>query len=155
MSKRQPYVFVLWGKRFHEAEAAIFVSVLRESGLRVKVIGLTPYQLGGVHGLALVPDLTLDQALSLARQAICVVIPATLPGLKRLQNDPRVRDFFRQADHQRARFVVGAVDQTELAKLAWFPSSNERVIFYPPCEDLVAFAQELAGLLTPAHSGFG
>lgn len=151
MAKYQPYVFVLWGEGFREVEAAIFVTKLREAGLRVKVVGLTPYQPSGAYGLALVPDLSLDQALPLAARAIGVIIPATLPGLKRLQNDPRAGDFFRQADLHQARFILGAMDQTEVARLEWFPFSEERVTFYPPCENLVVFAQELATQLVPVQ----
>jgi len=147
MSKYRPYVFVLWGDRFREAEAAIFVTRLREAGLRVKVVGVTPYQLDGAHGLALVPDLSLDQALPLATQALGVIIPATLAGLKRLQHDPRIREFFQQADHHRAQFVLGAVSQAEIIALGWLPYSDDRIILYPSCEDLMIFAQELAGRL--------
>ena len=148
MSKDQPYIFVLWGDHFREADAAIFVTVLRETGLRVKVVGLTPHQPSGANGLALVPDLSLDQALPLAAQATGVIIPATLPGLKRLQNDPRISEFLRQADLHQARFVLGAMDQAEVAALEWFPFTCERVSFYPPCEDLVVFVQRLATRLT-------
>ena len=147
MSKYQPYVFVLWGDRFREAEAAIFVTRLREAGLRVKVVGVNPYQLGGAHGLALVPDLSLDQALPLASQAVAVIIPATFSGLKQLQNDPRISEFFRLADHHQAQFVLGAVSQAEVTALGWLPFSDDRVSFYPCCENLMMFAQELASRL--------
>jgi hypothetical protein len=144
MSKYQSYVFVLWGDRFREAEAAIFVTKLRDAGLRVKVVGLTPHELDGAHGLALVPDLSLDQALPLASRAIGVIIPATLSGLKRLQNDPRVRQFFQQADHHRAYFVLGSVNKADVMGLGWLPVSVDRVICYPSFEDLMMFTQGLA-----------
>ena len=69
MRKLNDYVLVLWAERFDEAAATIFVTVLREAGLRVKVVGLTPPPVSGAHGLALVPDLSLDQALPLAALA--------------------------------------------------------------------------------------
>ena len=154
MSKVQGYVFVLWGDRFREAEAAIFVTVLREAGLRVKVVGLTPYQLSGAYGLALVPDLTLGQALLLAAQTIGVIIPSPLSGLKGLQHDPRIVEFFQQAARHQARFVLGAFTQTEIAKLTWLPVPAEQITFYPPFENLVTFAQTLAAQLAPVQDSF-
>jgi hypothetical protein len=147
MPKDYRYVFVLWGDKFEERAATIFVAELREAGLRVKVVGLTPQQIHGWHGLALVPDLTLDQALSLAASTICLVIPYASPGIKRLKNDPRLADLFLQADAHQARFVLGQVSESELAEAGLPPLSSEQVMIYPESEDLVGFARELAGLL--------
>jgi hypothetical protein len=145
MLKFDDYVFVLWGNQFDEATATIFVTELREAGLRVKVVGLTPRQINGAHGLALVPDLTLDQALPLAPQAICVILPYASRGIKRLRNDPRIREFFHLAyASNRAKFVVGQFNQAAIAKLGLFPVSADNVVVYPGSEDLVAFARQMA-----------
>ena len=69
MTKPVQYVFVLWGKGFYEASATIFVTELRRAGLRVKVVGLTQRRTSGAFGLALVPDVTLDQILLAASHA--------------------------------------------------------------------------------------
>ncbi len=63
MPRTQDYVFVLWGDRFEEVAATIFVAELRQAGLRVKVVSLTRRRVNGGHGLALLPDLTLEEAL--------------------------------------------------------------------------------------------
>ncbi|NJN98486.1 MAG: DJ-1/PfpI family protein [Anaerolineales bacterium] len=83
MARHRDYVFVLWADQFEEAPATIFVTELREAGLRVKVVGATPAPISGLHGLALVPDLTLDQALTLLAQVICLIIPQTGRGYLR------------------------------------------------------------------------
>jgi hypothetical protein len=148
MPKSRDYVFVLWGDRFDEAAATIFVTELREAGLRVKVVGLTPRQIGGAHGLALVPDLTLDQALSLASQAICVVIPATVQWRERFNNDPRISKFIAHVSSDQTKFVVGMGDETMKTGLKLPALVEENVMIYPETEDLVKFARELAKLLS-------
>jgi hypothetical protein len=147
MSKSRDYVFVLWGDRFDEAVATILITELREAGLRVKVVGLTPRQIGGAHGLALVPDLTLDQALPLASQAICLIIPSTTPWSKQLNNDPRIRQFIEQASSSQTKFVVSMWEEPIQAGLALPTTVRENVMVYPETEDLVKFARQIAKLL--------
>jgi hypothetical protein len=149
MPKSRDYVFVLWGDKFEEATATIFVTELRKAGLRVKVVGLTAQRTSGVHGLALVPDLTLDQALPLAAEAICLIIPYTSRGIKRLKNDPRLRKFFSRARTNRAKIVIGQLNGIDIAEVGLFPSTNNLLI-YPDSEGLVGFARELAGMLSSA-----
>ncbi|MCB9078360.1 MAG: DJ-1/PfpI family protein [Anaerolineaceae bacterium] len=143
------YIFVLWGNHFEEATATIFVTELREAGLRVKVVGLTPQRISGSHGLALVPDLTLDQALSLAIKVICLVIPHTSSGLNRFKNDPRLRHLFSQAFENQAKFVISQLNETDLPNLNMFPGSlADQIIAYPVNKpEMVGFARELANSL--------
>ncbi len=147
MPKFRDYVFVFWGDKFEEVAATIFVTQLREVGLRVKIVGLTPQQINGSYGLALVPDLTLDQALPLAANAICLVIPYRARGIKRLKNDPRLREFFYQTHSNHAKFVIGQLDEVDIAYLGQFPIATDDVIVYPDIEYLVEFARELAASL--------
>jgi len=147
MPKSEDYVFVLWANEFEEATATIFVTELRRAGLRVKVVGLTQRRSNGIYGLALVPDLTLDETSPLALNAICVVIPCKSPRVKQLRNDPRLREFFYQAHSNRAKFVIGQLNETGIANLRLFPVSTDNVIVYPE-EDLVEFVRKLAGSLS-------
>jgi len=145
MSKSDYYVFVLWGKRFEEATAAIFVSELRKVGLPVKLVSLNSQEIRGAQGLALVPDLTLGQALSLAPKAICVVIPHPSPDLSQLKNDPRLCDFLAQARANKARFVIRQLNEAVLSQLGLSPT--DKVMVYPEGEALVEFARELGEML--------
>ncbi len=142
------YVFVLWADQFEEATATIFVTELREAGLRVKVVGLTLQQISGSHGLALVPDLSLDQALPLATSAMAVIIPCASRGIKRLKNDPRLHSFFYQAYSNQAKFVLDPLNETDLLQVGLFPVSADKMIAYPGNEDLVEFVRSLAGSLS-------
>jgi hypothetical protein len=141
MNKIKGYTLVLWGEQFDEAAAAIFVTTLREAGLPVKVVGLTPRRLNGAHGLALVPDLTLSQALLLADQIICVVIPQVTVNLKRLMNDPRLPELLRRAAVNQACMVVCQGAEADLAEVVGI---TEPINIYPGRSDLVDFAAELA-----------
>ncbi len=150
MSQHNRYVLVLWADQFEEVPAAIFVTELRNAGLRVKVVGLTSRPSSGSHGLALTPDLTLDQALAQASQAICLIIPQTVQGLHRLNHEPRLQKFFDLAYYHGARLVIGAPGS---------PSPGEKVdllppaaqwMLYPEGEALLKFARVLADLLREA-----
>ncbi|MCP4289824.1 MAG: DJ-1/PfpI family protein [Gammaproteobacteria bacterium] len=140
MATAQDYIFVLWGDHFEEAVATIFVTELRKAGLRVKVVGLSQRRTRGAHGLSLVPDLTLEEALPLANRTACLIIPCPATGLNRLASDPRLADFLHQAQANQATIVVGnGPIQSDL-----LPMIPTQVTRYPGQEDLVAFAREVA-----------
>jgi len=145
------YVFVLWGEQFDEVSAAIFVRELRQVGLRVKVVGLTSRRINGASGLALLPDLTLEQALPLANNTACLIIPYTSTGANRLKCDPRLRKFFDQAFTNRAKFVIGRLNDGNVTNLGLFPTSaTDNITTYPENGSMVEFARELAGSLLSA-----
>lgn len=147
MVNNNDYVFVLCGNDFEEAAASIFVSELREAGLRVKIVGLTAQRISSAHGLTLIPDLTLDQALPLASKTACLIIPYTSGGINRLKNDPRLREFCHQAYTNQTKLVVGQLNDIDIADLALFPANTTDIMMYPDHENLVTFARELVGLL--------
>lgn len=142
MSKSQEYVFVLWGDKFDETAATIFVTEMRQAGWRVKVVGLSARQSGGIYGLALIPDLTLEQVLPLAPYATCLIIPCTPLSIRQLKNDPRIQSFLEQAYSHQASFVVGPVDAKELETI--LPTAEFTI--YPDSENLVDFARHLAAM---------
>lgn len=107
MSELHDHCFVLWADRFDEVVAVIYVAELRRAGLRVKLVGLPGPGFVGVHGLALAPDLTLDEALALAQRVACIVAPSDSPALRRLANDPRLMELLDLALAHRAPIVVG------------------------------------------------
>lgn len=151
MARHHDYVFVLWADQFEEAPAAIFVTKLREAGLRVKVVGATPAPIFGSHGLALTPDLTLDQAFTLLAQVICLIIPQTGQGLFALKNDPRLSQLFESVCKNQVKVVLGTLKGIDLAELGLFPPARDNsFMFYPEDESVVFFARELSYLLRTA-----
>ena len=141
MSQFDECIFVLWGSGFDEAIATIFITELRRAGLPVKLVGLTQRRSNGAYGLALVPDLTLEETLPLADRTVCMIVPYTSTGNKRLRNDPRLSEFFERAHANQAQFVIGPLDQ---ADLAMFPPDIDKVIIEPGSEALIKAARELA-----------
>ena len=107
MARSLPTIFVLWGEHFDEAAAVIFITTLREAGLRVKIVGLSGSCVKGAHGLGLLADLTLDEALTLADQAICVVIPCTTQNFQRVKGDPRVGEFLERVRGRKNNIYSG------------------------------------------------
>ncbi|NJN97524.1 MAG: DJ-1/PfpI family protein [Anaerolineales bacterium] len=97
MTKFNDYIFVLLGHNFDERSITAVVTQLRQAGLLVKVVGLTPGQISGAHGLTLVPDLTLGKALTLASQVIGVIIPSASADSPALRNDPRLAELLERA----------------------------------------------------------
>ena len=112
-----PQIFVLWGENFDERMAISIVSKLRESSLRVKIVGLRGKQTPGMYGVTVVPDMILSQALPLAKLADCVVVPCHSPHFAQIDNDPRVHDFFQEASSNNAQFVTGKASLAEMEKM--------------------------------------
>ncbi len=107
MTEAKDHCLVLWADRFDEVAAVVFVAELRRAGLRVKLVGLPGPSFVGLHGIALTPDLTLDEALALAERTACVVVPCDSPAVQRVVNDPRLADLLSQADACGAQLVAG------------------------------------------------
>lgn len=146
-AKAQDYVFILWGDQFEEKAVATFVAELRNASLCVKVVGLSGPRTAGKHGLVLGADITLSEALALAHKAICVIVPCSAPSIKRLDNDPRVLDFFRQAHTHRSQFVVSENNALEKSSMSKLTIAPEDVFFYADYPDLTQFAREMANEL--------
>ncbi len=160
MPQAQQIIFVLWGTYCYENVATTFVAEMRSAGLLLKVVGLGGRPLCGLYGLALVPDLTLGQALPLARQARCIVIPCDAQTFRRFHNDPRLKAFLTDAEANHAHFVLqDELMIDEIQKIRPDPKrtaeGNSKIVssistsIYPTGPALIPFAQSLAqSLLT-------
>lgn len=149
MTRRRNYMFVLWAERFDESAASVFVTEFRLAGLRTKLVSLVSHASAGACGLALAPDLTLDQALPLAARAACVVIPGNATAIRRLGDDPRLRDFLTQAHRCGALFVVGAGGEGALGGVLGGAIAPVDVLAFPGRPDLVEYAGRVTRQLAP------
>ena len=141
MSKSKQYTFVLWGNGFEESMAAVFISELRQANRRVKLVGLTQRPTRGAYGLSFTPDISLDQALSLAASAVWVVIPSRSASFGPLLADPRLPAFF-QAAHK-ACFIIAPLTE---ADRALFPQGCQWIEIEPSDEWLVKIVREMVSL---------
>lgn len=138
------YIFVLWADRFDESAATIFVTEFRMAGMRTKLVSQVSHASVGAYGLALSPDLTLDQAMPFAHRAACVVIPGGEAALRRLGTDPRLRDFLTQASAHGALFVVGSDGEWALGGILGGEASPDKVLAFSGRSALVDCAGRVA-----------
>jgi 4-methyl-5(b-hydroxyethyl)-thiazole monophosphate biosynthesis len=71
-----------------ELEAVTIIDLLRRAGIEVVSAGLKPGIIKASRGVQLVPDTTLDEALT--EDYDMVVLPGGMPGAQHLNDDPRV-----------------------------------------------------------------
>lgn len=124
-------VLILWTEHFDEMAATAFITTLRKHGVRAKLVGAARSRLVGASGLALVPDVTLEQALTLAHTAIAVIVPGSVGSIRRLSNDPRVQDLLIRAQVNHATFITSESAVSELADLMEFECPNSIFKSYP------------------------
>ena len=72
-------VYILLADGFEEAEALVPADLLRRAGAEVKLVGVTGEVVTGAHGIAVVSDLTADQASAEGMELL--VVPGGLPGV--------------------------------------------------------------------------
>jgi hypothetical protein len=160
-------VLVLWGQGFDEVAASIFVAELRRLGERVQLVGLNRQQLAGHHGLTLVPDLPLGQALSVASRIQSIIVPAPLATLQQFSYDPRLAELLGRAMDNHALLVLNAMPSQEHSRVLFQPASHSpplpkltsgpnatpspapdlslNLLVYPATDELITFVQfELA-----------
>jgi len=144
-------VLVLWGQGFDEIAASIFVAELRRLGKRVKLVGLSQQHIAGQHGLTLVPDLPLGQALGVANRVQCIIVPAPLAALQQFSYDPRLAELVGLATNNHALVVVDApTSHNPYAFACNSPAFSQlNQLIYPSIEELLPFVQlELAPRLS-------
>lgn len=112
---------ILLAREFAESSTVTCLERLREAGIPVSLVGLSAGLITGSHGLAIRPDLTLDQVLPAARHDL-VMLPRGMAAVSALFADPRVH-----------RLIVGTLDNHGLVAAA----PEAQLLF------------EQAGLITP------
>jgi 4-methyl-5(b-hydroxyethyl)-thiazole monophosphate biosynthesis len=78
---------------FEEIEAVTVIDILRRGGVDVVTAGLQPGPVSGSHGITLLPDCSLDEALE--GDYDMMVLPGGLPGADHLGDDARVTRLLR------------------------------------------------------------
>jgi protein deglycase len=89
---------ILFADGSEELEAITVVNILRRAGVSVTLAGLTAGALRGSRGTQLLPDTTLDEALT--HNYDMVVLPGGQPGTNNLNADTRVLKLVQQMAQQ-------------------------------------------------------
>jgi 4-methyl-5(b-hydroxyethyl)-thiazole monophosphate biosynthesis len=77
-----------------ELEAVTIIDLLRRADINVVTAGLTDEPVTASHGVTIVPDKSLDEALK--EEFDMVVLPGGLPGADNLNNDERIHGVLRK-----------------------------------------------------------
>jgi 4-methyl-5(b-hydroxyethyl)-thiazole monophosphate biosynthesis len=77
-----------------ELEAVTVIDLLRRAGITVDTAGLDAQPVRASRGTVLLPDITLDEALT--REYDMIVLPGGLPGADHLKNDTRIIELVRR-----------------------------------------------------------
>jgi 4-methyl-5(b-hydroxyethyl)-thiazole monophosphate biosynthesis len=119
-----------------ELEAVTIVDLLQRGGVRVITAGLDRQPVKASHGMTLLPDKTLDEALALDFDM--VVLPGGLPGADNLADDPRILALLKNmADEGRFTCAICAAPVV-LAKAGVL--SGKRATSYPGFLDKLGLA---------------
>ena len=77
-----------------ELEAVTIIDLLRRAGIEVITAGLDDQPVKASRGVMLIPDTTLDQALS--QEYDLVALPGGLPGADNLDKDTRIQHLLQK-----------------------------------------------------------
>lgn len=138
---------VLWGPRFDEVTATVFVSTLRRRGLRAYLIGIDGPSAIGEHGIIITADRTLSQTYAFFAHVQCIVVPCGTSQYQRAENDPRIVKWLADAVASRKYIVFRDVAVVHESSLSGIAESTERILFYAEHMDLTGFAEGLAARL--------
>lgn len=104
--QRKPNVLLLWAENFDAQVAVAFTTQLRRRGIRVYVTGLHQQKIRGQHGIALHTDITIHDALEIADQIDCIIVPADGVGLQTIAYEPRLASLFARVAQTRGSLVI-------------------------------------------------
>jgi len=101
---------ILLAKEFAESSTVACLERLRGEGISVSLVGLSAGLVTGSHGLAIRPDLTLDQVSPLAKHKL-LLLPGGKAAVSALFADPRVHRLIKDTLHHQG--VVAAAPEAE------------------------------------------
>lgn len=127
-------VLVLLAQGCEELEAVTITDLLRRANIPVVTAGLDSQPVKGSRGATLVPDCTLDEALT--KDYAMVVLPGGLPGADNLAGDSRVLDLLRNMAAAGKFTCAICAAPTVLAKAGVL--SGKRATSHPGCLDKMA-----------------
>lgn len=122
---------VLFAEGSEELEAVTIVNILRRGGIAVTLAGLHDGALRGSRGTMLLPDTTLDEALT--HRYDMVVLPGGQPGTNHLKADARVRELVRRM-HAAGKYVAAICAAPSVLAAAGL-LDGKRATCFPTCLD--------------------
>lgn len=131
------YIFLADG--FEEMEALYPVDILRRGGVKVQTVGVTGKTVTGSHGIPVVADITLTEAIT--ENLVGVVLPGGLPGTTNLENSDGVQKFLDFADDNGLLIAAICAAPSVLGKKGLL--KGKRAVCYPGFEEYLSGAEVL------------
>lgn len=122
---------ILFADGSEELEAVTIINILRRGGIEVTVAGLHEGPHRGSRGTVLLPDTTLDKALT--HQYDIVVLPGGQPGTSHLKADARVLKLVRQMHEAGKQVAAICAAPSVLAEAGLL--DGKRATSFPTCLD--------------------
>lgn len=114
-----PHVFILWNDHFDEATAETFINRLQAAAIPVTIIDIQRSITARLQHVTHRPIITLRDAIQLAKQAICVVLPCDFVRFSQVMRQPHLQEFLRRAEANNAQFVghEEVIEQLSIVKI--------------------------------------
>ncbi len=146
------YVFLADG--FEEIEALTPVDLLRRAGAEVVTVGVTGRTVTGSHGIPVIADASMDEALALLRTKGApemIVLPGGMPGATNLDASAGVDAFISAAKEADAYLTAICAAPMVLGKRGLLAGKN--AICYPGFEKYLTGAKVAAEGVTVVTDG--
>jgi 4-methyl-5(b-hydroxyethyl)-thiazole monophosphate biosynthesis len=127
----------LLAEGFEELEAITILDVLRRAEIDAQAISVGETRVVGAHGIPLVADRALSEAISESWDA--VILPGGLPGAHNLRDDPQVQKLVQQQNNSGGR--VAAICAAPIALASAGILEGRRATCYPGFEDQLGQAK--------------
>lgn len=118
-----------------ELEAITIIDLLRRAQIDVTVAGLEAGPVKASRGTVILPDVTLDQAIT--KDYDMIVLPGGLPGATHLQNDERLQRIIKKMSVENKYTAAICAAPKALASAGLL--DNKRATSYPGTIDTKAF----------------
>lgn len=84
-------ILLLLAEGFAETEVTLYISEMREAGLRLSLVGLTKRPIRSEHGVEIIPDRSIDDVIRSASPVKLVILPGGQGAVNVWGADPRTR----------------------------------------------------------------
>lgn len=89
-------VLCILAEGFEEIEAITPIDLLRRADIEVITAGLTGIDITGAHGISVIADCDLEEALQQADDFDAVIVPGGMPGAANIAANTKAVDFIKK-----------------------------------------------------------
>jgi hypothetical protein len=127
-------ILLLLADGFSETQAMLYVSEFRESGLPLKIVGLTKRPVQSEHGVRIIPDLSIDTVIQTPFSIKLLILSDGQAAITVWLADPRTQLLLDRVQNQ-GGYLVTTAESVEMVKSALPLSSPLQLHQEPPAQD--------------------